>query len=424
MKMSVAAWRQKVQFPPLIALATVPLAVMLTAALAPEALARLWLLPAAYALLAVLCLFVPGRWRLVAGGCSAALLAALGCALLPVVPAWPLAAIPGGYAVLLLTGLQRAAWPRERELSVGWYAAGMALHAAAQLMVNVTRRTGAMPAMRSAEPWLVATFAAFLLLAMLSMNRASMENAGLGRQRAPKSMRRRNALLTVGFLAVVLGIAALPGVVRAIQGLWDLLWYGVVHVVGLLAALLPQPSAAPLSGTPQGGMDFAELVGEASEPAPWLAVLEKVILVLALVIFAGLVCAFVRMLYRRLKVLLRAMRERWSQFSAAASEDYVDEVTDTREEDEERDSLLTRLRRRVGLTDERRLSPSLRIRRRYRLLRRQRGWLPHQTARETLPAAASELYERVRYGAWEADENDALAFEREIRKTKGKDDGT
>jgi len=105
----------------------------------------------------------------------------------------------------------------------------------------------------------------------------------------------------------------------------------------------------------------------------------------------------------------------FAQYFAVASQDYVDEITDTREDGGEvSGSLLARIRRMA--VSERGMSPAGRIRHRYRvLLRRHPDWHASRTARENLPEETAALYEAARYSGREVSEEEAERFVREAK---------
>ena len=105
------------------------------------------------------------------------------------------------------------------------------------------------------------------------------------------------------------------------------------------------------------------------------------------------------------------------QYSAAASEDYEDEITSTRDEsDTEREGLLARLRRAAAIEEKGR-TPTEQIRLRYQYLRRKhRDWSAAATARETLPEDAAALYERARYAGHALTEAEANSFKDATRR--------
>ena len=397
MKKIGMAGLRKIQLPLLIAFSTVPLPL----AVASFYVQRPWLcvgaVIAAYVLPAILCLFLPGRVRLFSGLAGAAVILLAGALALPIREHVFLFVLPVVYALLLLAGLPMAAWPQEREMPGLWLAVGVVLYGAAQVLISAGRKAGTFPGLVRAAPGLPVCLAVFLLLALLGLNRGGMQDAGMGRHAVPRMMRVKNAILTVAFLALALGIACIPGVVRALGSLWHALTRVIGRFVGWLLTLLPE---TPVQGDGGAGGGMPELgsLGEAAPPSPILLILERVVMVLALVALAVGALFAVKFLIGRFRRLVRFLQARLRQFAELHNL-----------------PILGRLR--LNLGDGRRLTPGQRIRRRYLRLRlRHDDWLSSRTARETLPPAAAPLYERARYSGRDVSEQDALDFERETRK--------
>ena len=413
MRLNFSDFPRKAQLVLLASSAALPAAAMAAGTAGPAFLTPLALVALSHLLLALLCLTLPGRLRLLAGVLGAGAMVGLGLPLLWAAGSASVLAMPVLYAILLLALLPMAAWPRERELHPVFSAGGLALHALAQIMVGVARRTGRLSPLLRAQGVLLASFTLFLLLAMLSFNRAALEYASLGRQRPPLAMRLRNRLLIVALLAVSLLLASLPAVARAVIAARDALLALIGRIVAFLLNLFTP-------GGTSGGADGAgafELPGALEEAEPgWLAVLlERLLMAAAFIALALLALLLLRLVLTRLSALLRALAERLSLFASAASEDYVDEITDTREDAGERSSLLHLLHR-LDLSDDRRLPPGERIRRRYLLARlRHRDWRASQTARETLPPDAAQLYERARYSEHEITRQEAERFVERVK---------
>lgn len=408
-------WR-KCQFPLLMALGTLPIAVLLLNSLTGDGLNALPVFPAAYAALAVLCLAVRGRLRLPAGLLGSGALAALGFLLLPVSAHPGVLLIPGLYAILLLITLPMGGWSRSREIYPAWYVVGVVAHILGQIAVNVNNRTGNHPMLGEAASMLLWSFIAFATLALLSMNRGTLNTASLGRQRVPQRMKQRNVFFTLALLALAIFLAALPEVIRAVQTAWNFLVMAVTSLFALLARLLTR---SPDEGGGIGGdMAMGSLPSEAAEPSLLAQILEKAVYVLAFAAAVALVVFAVWKLYVKLKALVKALAKRLALFAQASGEDFVDEVTDTRDEGEqERVSLLGTLKKRLTRVDERKLSPGERVRYRYgRLMAKHSEWAPGQTAREGLPEDAAALYERVRYNGEELSTEEADAFSDKIRR--------
>lgn len=414
MKLMKTDFLRKCQFPLMLAFGSLPLPVLLLANLAPQALGLCGLLPAAYALLACACLLIPGKRRVIAGVIGCAALVLLGAWALPVGESLPLLALPIGYGALLFYSLQFAAWSREREIAFNWYVAGVLAHVFAQILVGAAVRTGE-TLYAPAERLLTVSFLCFLLLMLCSLNRASMNGASMGRQRIPARVRSRNRAMTLVFFALVLFVAAIPEVIAFIEACWNKLFEAIAAVIDFILRLIPEEEVtqAAQSG---GGME-AFLGEEIAEPGLFAQIMEKIAMATAIVIGAVLLVLALRIVIRNLRKLMRALLERLSSFASFASEDYEDEITDTREGGSiERGAILSRLRRRMAFRDEMRMQPGERIRYRYqRLLHKHPDWHGGTTARENLPQAAAKLYERARYSGHPVDSSEAERFAGEIK---------
>lgn len=430
MKLNTSGFLIKCQFPLIIALATAPLMTLVILSNAPSELPALTVLIPAYVLLTWLCMLLPGKIRIAAGALSCALLMLLGLRLLPsgpvvsAVDAYTLSLdqrvflliIPFLLCAELLYSLRFAAWPRDREIAFNWYAIGLGIHLLVQLISYVQRRVGS-AAWECANPWLLLAFIAFMLLVLLSMNRVTMGGASLGRQRVPLSMRRKNTALTVSLLAASLIIAAIPSIARLIESLWHAFIRAVGAVMAFIAGLLAQDEAGAGGGV--GGSSMFPPVMSGEEPSLLAKLLEWIATLLVLAALIALAIFFMRFLVQKLTELLRLLYARLRQYMSSASQDYVDEITDTREDGSQtQGTLLARLRRRMTFVNEKRLTPAERIRYRYRqLLKRHPDWHNSRTARENLPEDTASLYELARYSGRELNPQDAERFTGETRHT-------
>jgi len=414
MKLNLTDFRRKCQFPVMLALAGVPVTVFISAKTIPATLSLWWVMPAAYTLLSWLCMVIPGKKRLLAGVLSAVALLALGAAVLPVKENLVLLLGPFAYGLMLLWSLKIAGWNHGQEMPFGWSVTGLVTHGFLQVMINAAHRMDD-PVYAPVETPVMLCFLAYLALTMLSLNRGSMDSASMGRQRIPVHMRRRNIALTLGFLALVVLVAAAPAVIKAVETAWQWLMMAIAWIVALISKLLPEGAGGGAGGA-GGGMDLTGL-GDGGGPSLLSQILEKIAYVVAMAAAVVLLWLALKFLYRKLKVLLKYIWGRLSEYAASASEDYEDEITDTREDGErERINVFDRLKKRLAFVDEKKLTPAQRIRYRYlRLLYKHEDWHAGQTARETLPEDAAALYERARYSEHPVTEADAEKFTSEIK---------
>ena len=130
---------RKVQFPLLIAFATSPIVLFLYAYLAPQALAYAWVIPAAYVILLLPCLVIPGKWRFLPGIVGFFLILLLGFSIRRTLQSFWFLPLSLLFACFLLSGLQFAGLSRGRELSAFWYGAGLVIHIIAQIKVLTNR---------------------------------------------------------------------------------------------------------------------------------------------------------------------------------------------------------------------------------------------------------------------------------------------
>jgi len=322
--------------------------------------------------------------------------------------------VPILYIALLLYGLPIAAWPREREIPFNCFAVGVVLHLLAQLVVLMHRNLSPSP-YEPAKPWLLLCFCALLLLALLSLNRTSMLDAAQNRQRIPLQMRKKNVAFTLGFFLLVMLVSAIPQIIDAIERAWNTMLEALWRLIRWLVDLMPMQSASGGMGG-EGGADMYGLIG-AQEPSLLAIMLEKIAFVLAFIFGALLLFLALRTLLRGVVSLLHRLFARISGFWSAVSEDYEDEIINTREEGGAQSTgVLSRLRQSLTFVSEKRLSPAERIRYRYRrLLGRHPDWHESRTARENLRRDAASLYERARYSAHPVTEEDAEQFSSNIK---------
>lgn len=414
MKLNTTDFLRKCQHPLLLALGSIPVALLFVMNNAPALLPCMWGLIAAFVLLAWGCLLLPGKKRLLGGIAGAAVLIAAGVVLLDVRSHIFLLFLPLMYAALLFVTLPMGGWPRGRELNISWYVVGVLLYVLMQLLVNGSRMAETYIYEPVTGPMTLG-FLGYAVLLLMALNRASLDSAAMSRRTVPLLMRRQNVVLTLALMALALLIAAIPAISSLLGDLWDWLMKGVALLAGLLAALMPQKQAGGGSAAP-GDSDQLSL-GEVQEPSALAVIMEKVIGIIALIAIIVLAFFAGRALIKHLVRLMKYLWTRLNHYSALASEDYEDEITDTRDEpDVERQSLFGRLRR-MAPADEKGLSPTERVRYRYkRLKQRHSDWSSANTARETLPEQAASLYERARYGGETLTEEDAAKFREDTKR--------
>lgn len=427
MKLNPTDFLRKSQFPLMIVLGILPALVFIVLQNAPFALPALAVLAPVFLFLTWGCMLLPGKVRLPSGIVSCALILLLSLRTLPITPQLSipdadalilrqrvfLALIPLTLCGLLIHCLQFAGWTRQQEIAFNWYAAGVVIHLLILVISYAERRLGSSEWEQTA-PILTAVFIAFLLLVLLSMNRTTMSGASLGRQQVPPSMRRQNVIITLSILGIALLIAAIPAITRFAERVFTLILRCIGAVIAWLAGLLEDDTLSMGAG-PSGGGDMMPYV-EYQEPSLLAVLLEKIAMVLALIAFMLILMFCARAVVRLILRLIRRIQAHLARYMTAAAQDYVDEITDTREESGARSgSLLDRFMRFLP-TDESKLSPAGRIRHRYRLLiRRNPGWPQSRTARENLPDSSATLYERARYSGEALSGEEADQFARDLK---------
>lgn len=413
MKLNTTDFRRKCQHPLLLALASVPLALVLMVNAAPELMMVMWCFPSAWVLLSWGCMLIPGRKRLLAGLISAALLAAMAAMLLPLRANPVLILLPLMYIPLLLVSLPMGGWERSRELPLAVHVAGVLTHVLLQLLISASELVDSVVYAPAKTPLLL-SFLGYAVLVLLALNRSSLDSAAQSRRRVPLLMRRQNLVITLALLALGVLLAAIPAIADVIGTAWNWFIRGVAFVASLLLSLLPQRSGGSGGGGTGGDMDMG--VGEAYEPSQLALLMEKIIGWAALIILAIGLIFLLRAAGKKLVQLLRYLWGRMNRYGAMASEDYEDEITDTRDEsDVEREGLLGRLRRMVP-TEEKGLTPAQQVRSRYRRLKQRRKWHDASTARENLSEDASRLYEQARYSGQPLTQADAERFQEGTRR--------
>lgn len=399
------------RFPLLISTAVLPIAMILVGKYAPELTSMVWLWPVSYLVLDGLGTQVRGRLRpLFAVGQILAL------ALVTLVPGWvrvhcACLLLPALYGGLLLMGLALSPRQRNEEIPGFWYFSGILVHLIAQVFLLVDRTSGG-GVLQPMAGWILADFFAHILIILISLNQAQLVTAAGGRQNPPLSMLRKNLMLIAGFFAAALLIAFLPKVAEGITALFQM----VMKMIGGFLALVSQlfemeatPGAAPGAAS-EGMLPMAE---DAKTMPVWLDYLLRGV---AFLLVTAAVIGIIVILARKIIALTKKLKLLLTRYLHAVSEDYVDEITDTRE-DRSQTQYRDLRERRLSARHLRRLSPTQQIRHRYRvLLGRHPEWSPGSTARENLNASAARIYEQIRYGGRDAGEDDARRFASETKK--------
>ena len=399
-------WR-KFQLLLIIACGTCPVVMLLLDNMSPGLLPWGWLFSVAYVVLALLGIQVKGAVRMSVGiALSAAYLAA---AFLLSPSEYRLGAVAAAAVciALLIWSLKMGGWSKKEEIPVFWVAAGMICHFIGQVSLHVDRISDDPELSRYSGVFLAALFG-FCLLTMLSMNRKSLTEASGKRQSVPNSMRRRNTVMTVVLFAAALLTALLPSV---FAGLGDVMVKAIRALVNFLSKLIPEGTKGQ-GTTSDGSMmppQIGDIGGDGGMQLNPLA--EKIAVFVGALLSIAFICFILYRIFVLLKDKFGELAVSLGKFASNVSEDYVDEITDTREDGTAEKLQRRRRTTRLSAREERSLPPEERIRYRYRrILSRHPEWAPGATARETLSSDMARVYEKARYSGETITEEEAAAF--------------
>lgn len=408
MKISVHEIIRKCQFPFMITFGGMPVIMIILSFVIPDIVPYAWILPLSYGILQTACLFIPGKWRLRAGIASALVLAGIGAWYCTMVFNVLLLIFTALYIFVLFWGLQIAGWDEEEENFRFCYIFGFAAHVVGNILVIYRNLTND-PIFDAAEPWIMWSFLIFAIVAMLSMNRNNLFSAAAnGRQKIPHKMRWVNLVLTILLFAVALFIALMPSIVDAFTSAWN--WF--VDALGdffiwFVEDVLYQDQDPVYETTP--GENQGSLGGNNSEGK--VGFMEMLMYISSPILAGASFLLILFVLYRALRALIPRIIESIKQHAATVSDDYIDEVTDTRDTDENRNTITLKEKIQILSVNESKLSPAQRIRHRYlRLMMKHPEWSSGHTARQNLPEQAARIYEQVRYSDHPVTEDDATDF--------------
>ena len=406
--MNIREWWRKCQLLLIIASGTYPLVMVLLDRLNTQILMWGWVFPLAYVVLALVGISVKGQLRMAAGIAMSVGYIAATFLLVPGVSRLGALAAAVLCCGLLLWSLKIGGWSSKKEIPVLWIAMGAICHGLGQAMLHVDRVAGGQGLAIYNGMFLAALFV-FVLLTMLSMNRDSLTSASGKRQSVPGTMRQKNVLLIFMFFILAVAASALPS---AFSGIMGVLERGIAWLVDLVIRLIPDTTTQKVENipAPTGDISFNPGGGDGGEII-LNPVAEKIMAFIGGIIFFSLLLYVLYRLYRMAGDTLRRFVASLGKFAANVSEDYIDEVTDTREDGTAEKLERKPLAARLPIFEPRNLSPGERIRFRYqRMMRAHPEWLPGSTARENLPREMASLYERARYSAHPVSDGDAAAF--------------
>lgn len=412
MKQFLASLWKRLPMSVMIPCAILPLPLALMAKHAPSMLHLSWIWTAIYVLMDVWNHAIRGKWRILYGLAQVGIFIGLALWMFSSLGNTPLFLVPMVYAIAALAELPRNKDKRALQVRLVTYGiVGVAFHLIIQVFLYTSTLAGN-PVLEPVAPWLLVAFFLFIFSGVIMLNRANLTLISQGRLFAGTVMKRKNLLLTLAFLAIALVVACIPGMVAAVSKLFQWLFVTLLYLFTLLGKLGEAPPDSTMPSVEPGENIFGDTGTETVRPE-WLEIL---IAVLSMLVVVAAVVFGVYILSRKLVQLVRYLDKRLRSYLNSVTEDYIDEVTDTRE-NPDHVQRRTKKERALYPFEVGKLSPNQRIRYRYRQLMRQNPqWSKGNTPRENLSDAAASVYEAVRYGEETANDADAKRFAEETKR--------
>jgi len=404
---------RKSQFVLLMALGCYPISVMAALFFAPTLLPYSWIYPLIFCVAGICALLVPGMPRLLIG--------ILGVLALTV-PAFlfrsntlcTFALLLGiAFSALLFCAMRIGGWEAGKELPAGWLACMLAL-----LLVGCFLSFLEDEVAHTALPMKLSLFV-FLFFSMLSLNRGSLFLAAGGKRSFSPAMIGKNTLLTVTLFGIALALALLPSAWELVKLLFGWLGQLIAWLRELFASLTPEATIAQT--TPDTAATETVAIGEGlgviTEKIPRRESSAAEQVMVTSIVLAVLIPAAIFGLYKISRLLIKGIKGLIAMVDTAVNartEDYEDEITDTRQDGQSE----TRKdpREKKPKVSESSMEPGERIRYRYRkLAKKHPEWQAHNTARENLPESPAKLYERARYSDHPVTPEEAAQFKEETR---------
>lgn len=399
---------RKCQFPLAASLAIAPIPQLVYVAVAPVLVPFFWVLPLAYFLLALLSFQVPGKYRMAYGIGASVLIGGIGaCAMFASPNLFPglLLLIPAvAYIVVMMVNLPMAGWGIDKELPPFWLYCGFATHLGTYVVKFMLLAAWGVD-WDAINPCLSITFFALAILVMLSLTRVNLNSSANGRQKPSEAMQQRNLAFTAIFFMLAMLIALIPSIYEVID-------YVVSWLIKTIKELIENIKIEDVIND-MGGSGTAHLEEhETTGGADWLTSLLNALFLLCGAVIIGLCLrAIIPIIYHKIRDFFSKLRKGFTSYVSAATEDYIDEVTDLTP------AAAKQKTPRLSASEERALPPAERIRYRYRRLRaRHPEWESGSTARENLPGKAAPLYEKARYSTHPITEEDADTFKSNTRR--------
>jgi len=404
---------RKSQFVLLIALGCYPATLMAALFIEPALLPSSWIYPLVFGITGLGALAMPGKPRLI-WGILGALLLTVPCFVFLSGAVCAFGLLIGIiYCGLLLCVMGMGRWEAGKELPSGWLAVLLAL-----LLIGCFVSFAEERVAYAALPLRICLFV-FLFFAMRSLNRSSLFLAAGGKRSFSPVMVRKNTVMTLVLFFAALTIALLPSAWELVKWLISLLGQLLSWLQALLAALAPEETlseAATTLATTEPA-NTGEGLGVLTETIPRREPSPLTQAMMTTVVLLVLIPASLVGIYGVTRLLIRGIRRFVTAVDLAVSahtDDYEDEITDTRQDGQAQTRKAPKEKRlRVS---ESAMTPKQRIRHHYRLLSKKHPeWQDHSTARENLPAESAELYERARYSDHPITPAEATQFKTETK---------
>lgn len=392
----------------MITLGVLPVPILLTAYYARDFLPYVWLWPLIHVGLDVMGTVVRGKARILYAFFELA--AMTGLTFLVGFPFENVQLCAPGvvYAALLLIELPLSAEERIAQPRILKYAViGGLLHSVGQFFLTSERQVGK-TVLKPVGPWLTVGFILLVAVALILLNEASLSSISQGRLQVGKVMRRKNLILTIAVGAVASAVAAVMVLIHRISHGLQAFYRRILEWISSLPSLLNRKRGSSNAPPPEETIPLGELETLEAEPS-WV---KTVITVVVIACAAAAVLYGLYFLIRKLKGFLELLGSGLQKYMQAVSEDFVDEITDTRDDRKKPEK-----RKKLSVFNMRKLSPAERIRYRYGLLMgKHPEWMTGSTARENLTASAAGVYERVRYSSHPVGEAEANIFDEETKR--------
>lgn len=412
--MNMREFLRKSQIVLLLAFGTYPLGVCATAFMAPQLVNFVWLFPLCYVVLGVLTLVLPAKLRVAVGICGA--LAMVAACLLRLQSAERSAAVVIAliYGGLLLWGLQLPGWDQSKELGAGWMGSCMAIVVVGYFIASFEDRVAV------ATLGIKLSLFAFAFLAMLSMNRGSLNLASGASRGFTAAMRRKNLLLTVGMFGIALLVAVIPSLFGLVKAIFNGILWLIQWLREMLALMMPPETTVETTteATTMAPSTYEDWMGVVLEEKDFFRNNQATNIMMTAIVLVVIVPFGIAAIYKLSKLLVKGVRRLAELIDHAANiqtEDFVDEITDTRDDVSEAVNEEKKKPRQFAPALGK-MTPNQKIRYRYRkLMEKHPEWEASNTARENLPEEAAELYERARYSDHSVTETDADIFQKETK---------